>query len=233
MLKIAICDTDSDSRERIADLALKTLFHIVEVTFQFYENGIQIIDEVIENSFSADILITDVVLPKIDGMKTVRLLRKFGLKTEVIFISEAVEYSMAGYQYHAFAFLKKPISVLEFESVIQRYVREKIRYSTDFLQVAIRGNFYNINLKKVLYFESKGRKIRAVENDEVIEFYQKMDYLETQLEKNGFIRIHQSYIVNTLYVSFINSSVITLSHGIQLPVSKKYVNRTKDAFRLI
>lgn len=232
MIKIAICDEDSGNRKTISDLSLKSLFDTIEVVFLFYENGMQIIDEVLVGSFDADLLITDVVLPGINGIKTVSFLRKFGLKTEVIFISEAIEYSMKGYQLHAFAFIRKPISVMEFEAVMRRYVEEKIQQSRDYLQVAIRGSFHKINLKKVMYFESAGRKIRAVGKEETTEFYQKMDQLEEQLERDGFLRIHQSYIVNTLYVSFANASVIMLTGGIQLPVSKRYVNRTKEAFRL-
>lgn len=232
MIKIAICDEKVCNRETISDWALKSLFDTVEVTFRFYENGIQIIDEVMDSSFNADLLITDVILPEINGIKIVDFLRKFGLKTEVIFVSEAIEYSMEGYRLHAFAFIRKPISVVEFESVMRRYAKEKIQQSRDYLQVAIRGSLYKINLKKVMYFESTGRKIRAVGKEENMEFYQKMDHLEEQLEKDGFLRIHQSYIVNMLYVSFANASVIMLTGGIQLPVSKRYVDRTREAFRL-
>lgn len=232
MIKIAICDEDLGNRKTISDLTLKSLFDTIEVAFRFYENGMQIIDEVLASSFDADLLITDVVLLGIDGIRTVGFLRKFGLQTEVIFVSEAIEYSMEGYRLHAFAFIRKPISVVEFESVMRRYAKEKIQQSRDYLQVAIRGSFQKINLKKVMYFESAGRKIRAVGKEENTEFYQKMDHLEVQLEKNGFLRIHQSYIVNMLYVSFANASVIMLAGGIQLPVSKRYVNRTREAFRL-
>lgn len=232
MIKIAICDENSCNRKTLADLSLKSLFDTIEVAFRFYENGMQIIDEVLAGSFDADLLITDVVLPGIDGIKTVGFLRKFGLKTDVIFVSEAIEYSMEGYRLHAFAFIRKPISVVEFESAMRRYANEKIQQSRDYLQVAIRGSFHKLNLKKVMYFESAGRKIRAVGKEENTEFYQKMDHLEEQLEKNGFLRIHQSYIVNMLYVSFANASVIMLAGGTQLPVSKRYVNRTREAFRL-
>ena len=66
MIKIAICDEDPGNRKTISDLSLKSLFDTIEVAFRFYENGMQIIDEVLASSFDADLLITDVVLPGID-----------------------------------------------------------------------------------------------------------------------------------------------------------------------
>lgn len=93
-------------------------------------------------------------------------------------------------------------------------------------------NLSKINLKRVIYFESISRKIRAIEKDNVTEFYQKLDYIEKQLEAAGFLRIHQSYMVNQLFVSFVNTSEIVMEYGIRLPVSKKYVQKIRDTFRL-
>lgn len=232
MIKVAICDNNIYYREKIADLTLKSLFDTIDITFRYYDDGLQIIDEAVKNIFNEDLLFIDIILPCIDGIKTVKFLRQLGITTDVIFVTEAMEYCTEGYKHHAFDFIEKPIAVSEFEAVMRRYIQEKIQYNTEFLQVMIRGSFCKINLKKVIYFESIGRKIRAVEKDNATEFYQKLDYIEQQLEESGFLRIHQSYIVNKLFVSFANSSEIVLLHKIHLPVSKKYTQKIKDTFRL-
>lgn len=232
MFKVAICDNNCFYQKKIADLTLKALFDTVETSFTFFENGMLLIDAILNNRFMADLLLIDIELPQIDGIKTVQFIRQLGVDIDIIFVSEAVEYGLAGYQYGAFDFVEKPISVIGFEKVLHRYAKEKIQRNPSYLEVAIRGCFCKINLKKVLYFESSGRKISAIEQDEVTTFYQKMDDLEEQMRMHKFLRIHQSYLINKNYVSFINTSEVVLINGVHLPVSRRYAADARDAFRI-
>lgn len=94
---------------------MKALFDTIDMSFRYYNDGLQIIDEVIKNLFNADLLFIDIVLPKIDGIKTVKFLRQYGVTADVIFATEAMEYCIDGYKCHAFDFIGKPIAVSEFE----------------------------------------------------------------------------------------------------------------------
>lgn len=229
MFRVAICDNNRYYRKKIADLTLKSLFDTIEVIFSYYETGVQVMEAVLKESFSAQLLLIDIDFPQFDGLKTARFLRQMGIPSDIIFVTEAVEYSMEGYRYGAFDFIQKPISVTDFERVMLRYVNEKIQRCTDYFQVAMRGSFYKINLRHVYYFESSGRKITAVEWGNDISFYQKMDILEQQLCNYNFLRIHQSYLVNRDFVAFANASEVILINGSHLPVSKRYSAMVKAA----
>ena len=75
MIKVAICDNNIYYREKIADLTLKSLFDTIDITFRYYDDGLQIIDEAVKNIFNEDLLFIDIILPGIDGIKTVKFLR--------------------------------------------------------------------------------------------------------------------------------------------------------------
>lgn len=230
MFRVAICDNDQYYRKKIADLTLKSLFDTVEVIFSYYDTGMQIMEAVLKNAFMAELLLIDIDLPQIDGLKTARFLRQMGIQSDIVFVTEAIEYSLEGYRYGAFDFIQKPISVTDFEQVMLRYVKEKINRNTNYFQVAIRGGFYKINLRHVVYFESNGRKINAVEWGNETSFYLKMDVLEHQLSDQYFLRIHQSYLVNRNFVSFANAAEVILINGRHLPVSKRYSALVRAAF---
>lgn len=228
MLSIAICDQSYENRRETADILTKILFDETDIQFLFYENGIQVFDDILNQRFQADLLLIDVILPGIDGMRVVEFLRKQKLKTDVIFLTEAAEYAADGYQYHAFDYLVKPVSAKRFERAMQRYVEERLYTAADFLNVSIRGCSQKIQLQRVMFFESRERKISAVLVDEEVIFYEKMNELYERLLDTSFLRCHQSYIVNTDYISTVTASGILLINKKKIPVSKRYSKEVRE-----
>ena len=206
----------------------KILFDETEMQFIFYETGMQIMDDILNQRFRADLLFIDVILPGVDGMRVVEFLRKQNLKTDVIFLTEAAEWAAEGYQYHAFDYLIKPVAPKKFEKTMQRYVEEKLYSIKGFLNVNIRGCSQKIQLQRVLFFESNERKISAVMMDEEITFYLKMNQLQESLVNTSFIRCHQSYIVNPDYISSVTATGIVLMNKKKIPVSKRYSKEVRD-----
>lgn len=228
MLSIAICDTKYENRRRTADILTKILFDETEIQFVFYETGIQIMEDILHQRFLSDLLFIDVILPGVDGMRVVDFMRKQNCKTDVIFLTDAAEWAAEGYQYHAFDYLIKPVAPKRFEKTLKRYVEEKLYTPEDFLSVSIRGCSQKIQLNRVLFFESRERKISAVMVDEEITFYQKMGWLETNLKADSFIRCHQSYMVNAAYIFSLTASEIILMNKKKIPVSKRYSRAVRD-----
>lgn len=77
-------------------------------------------------------------------------------------------------------------------------------------------------LSHILYFASEGRCIRLVTRNGNDCFYGKLSELEESLSiKNCcFIRIHQSYLVNTKFITSYSHKSVTLHNGQVLNISK-------------
>ncbi len=232
MFGVAICDKNRFYQRMLSELTMKAFFDTTEVSFHYYDTGMQIINAALENRLTDDLLLMDIELPEANGIRVVRLLRQIGVQSDIIFVTEAVEYSMECYRYNTYDFIRKPVAVTEFQRVMQRYIREKIEKNTDFYRIASRGGMVRINLKRILYFESRGRKVNAIEQDAETSFYQKLDMVEAQLLDRGFIRIHQSYLVNRIYITFINGTEVILANRIRLPVSKRYAVKVRELFQV-
>jgi DNA-binding LytR/AlgR family response regulator len=86
-------------------------------------------------------------------------------------------------------------------------------------------DFQYLNTRDILYLKADNNTTEFVMKDgSLVNAYKTLKTFENQLPE-GFVRIHQSYIVNTNYISGISygKSVCTLNlHNLQLPFSKSY-----------
>ncbi len=57
------------------------------------------------------------------------------------------------------------------------------------------------------------------------EFNDSMKNIEQQLVLMGFIRIHQSYIVNMQYIEIVSGDDLRMTNGDQLQISRRYKKR--------
>lgn len=89
-------------------------------------NGDQAIDEII--SLSPDIVIVDLLLPHVDGIELVKIVKERRDKIQFIMLSQVTSKEMVGDAYRAGIefFVHKPINVMEVKTVIQK-AAEKIQ----------------------------------------------------------------------------------------------------------
>ena len=62
--------------------------------------------------------------------------------------------------------------------------------------------------------------------------YEKLDVLEELLKGYGFLRTHNSFLVNMAHIRGINSYVLTLDDGRQLPVPKARYKQVRQEYTL-
>jgi len=90
------------------------------------DDGMQAIDEI--KRLNPDIVLIDLLLPRVDGIKIVSAIREAGSKVNFIMISQVTSKEMIAKAYNEGIefFINKPINVIEVISVIEK-VKEKIR----------------------------------------------------------------------------------------------------------
>lgn len=91
-----------------------------------------------------------------------------------------------------------------------------------YLPVLVKGEQYYIRISQVLYFESSGRKITAVEENQRTVFYGRIGDLEKQLKDKSFFRCHQSYLVNLNQIADCAKQTFDMKDGTTVPISRNY-----------
>jgi len=172
--------------------------------------------------FSYHILILEPLIPDINGIHLMQFVRQQNKEVTLILQTEEEDIARIGYRYQVFDFILKHTSIREIERVASRYLTEKTQTQEGILQVSIQGSPQRLRLDGIVFFESDARKIHAFGPDEDTAFYMKMDELESQLKDKGFLRCHQSYLVNSRWIKSCTGGMLTLINKNMIPVSRRY-----------
>lgn len=166
-----------------------------------------------------DIAFLDMELRQIDGMKTARQLRSADSGIQLVFVTGHAEHVFDGYSVGALGYLMKPPKKVQLESVLDRAQTALVR-ELDRAYVCRSGEiYYRIPLQNILYFASDRRQIHCVTPDRTYTFYDKLDAVAPQVG-NGFVRIHQRYLVQAKAVDLLESGEVILRDNTHLPVSR-------------
>ena len=224
VLRLAVCDADEISRELVARVWKEECPGEVDLRLNIFSDGQQLLEANQEADFSLDLLIMDVELPDINGWKLLQEVRKKRVSTEVIVQSRAEGTPIRLHRYRLEKYLQKPVTEEQMKMVAKAYYEKYLEKKESYIMVAIQGSYQPLPLKRVCYFESDIRKVRAVLTDRVIEFYMQLNDLANELKEKdgGFFRCHQSYLVNKIYISSASPREIILKDGKRLPVSRRY-----------
>ncbi len=120
MYKLLIVEDEKSTREGLRDCVDWQLYNVGEVFDAC--NGKEAIEILVNNSI--DIVLTDVVMPLIDGIELTRYIRQEGIPVKVIFISGYCDmpYLKSAFELDAIDYILKPIELAELERVMKKVV---------------------------------------------------------------------------------------------------------------
>jgi len=234
MIKIALCDDEQYFREKmkkhVADYMEKTGLQYQIDEFNSGEEFINSGFEILQYTM----IFLDINMDKMDGMATAGKIREVSKEIMIVFVTAFVNYTLEGYKYDAVRYLLKGTknfgeTVAEcMDAVMGRLNYKAVTNIFDF-----REGRKEVLLNRIVYIESKLHLLEfyIMENDmKVYSMYGTLNGLEKELEGMGFIRIHQSYLVNLKHIESIERFKVVLNTGIELNVPKARYKEVKDAF---
>lgn len=236
MVSILICDDDIVMLNRIksviepvlADSGTKAKIHA-------FSDAEQISDQILS---ACDIALLDIDFDRANynGMDVARKLRTLRSDTVIIFVTNFIEYAPEGYEVQAFRYvLKKDIP----EDLVTSFLLALKQINKETLKIQVNGEIINIPSDDVLYLEVRQhcvtvyvQKSETDRNYKEYNFYASLSELEQQLEPQGFLRIHKSYLVNMKHLKKFQCREATLDNGMTLRVGEKSYAENKQKFLL-
>ncbi len=85
-------------------------------------------------------------------------------------------------------------------------------------------------VQDILYVEAELKKVHVWKKNEDILLSIPISKMEGLLRKEGFIKSHRSYIVNSIHISSITRDTIILDTGISIPVSKYRIKEVREEY---
>ena len=229
MINIAIVDDDTDYlriiNEKLVDILDKINYDQYEI--KTYTDGIQLI----ESTDKFDLLLLDIDMPTIDGFNLAEKLSTSNSPQDnatIIYISTYDNLVYESFKYSPLRFIRKNRINEELSEAIQAFLNKKqytgypLMFSTDLGKRSIPVN-------DIVYIEVQSHKLYVHEKEKLTIANGNLKDVEEQLHTYGFIKTHQSFLVNFRFINFIKHSEVILDNGTSIPLSRgRYEYVKKD-----
>ncbi|MDE7342103.1 MAG: LytTR family DNA-binding domain-containing protein [Lachnospiraceae bacterium] len=226
MYNIGICDDGENICTSIENMLLQYAQEKnIQVDTNVWYTGENLRNYLVSGGY-LDILFLDIELFKMTGIEVGAYIRNQldNMSLQIVYISGKASYAQQLFKTQPLDFLVKPVLQEQINEVMDMALKiaKKRNERFEFKQGK---DYYYIPMGDIVYFESKGRKVKVVTMKAAFEFYGKLKNIAKCLS-DDFIMIHQSYIINKEYVfrytyemvELINGTILTIS-----PVNRKLV----------
>jgi two-component system LytT family response regulator len=190
------------------------------------------------NSEKPDILFLDIDLPGMSGLEFLETLGD--IDARVVFTTAHSKYAVPAYKFKADAFLLKPIEASELKEVVSRIFLEVKKEEKHFTKERLaindmHGTTY-IPYSHIIACESNNNYCLIHLTDGSTTTVSKtLKFIEEVINSNVFLRIHQSYLINTEFISrYLKSDggSLEMSNKKIFPISKSYKEKVHNFLQL-
>jgi DNA-binding LytR/AlgR family response regulator len=166
-----------------------------------------------------DLVFLDIHLPKLKGLDFIKSLKK---PPQIIITTAYQEYALQGYELNVVDYLLKPI---EFNRFLMAVNKLKERGIMEAERAAL---FFNVSKKRVkvyideiLFIESLKEYIRITTKEKSILTKFQLGQIEEVLAKNGFLRVHRSFLVAKSKIDAFSATDVEVN-GALIPIGRSY-----------
>jgi len=189
------------------------------------EDAVEAIDFL--NTHKVDLMFLDIHMPE---MKGTELLRSLKNPPAVIFTTAYRQYALEGFDLNALDYLVKPISFGRLTQAIEKFFAAhhteaiptpNTDIKDEFLYLQEGSIIHKIPLIEIVYAESMGDNLTFYLVDKKITKRCTISSVEKFLARNGFLRIHRSYIVSLKRITSIGPVSIFIENK-EFSIGKTY-----------
>lgn len=230
-IRVLLCDDDPDFLEIFRN-EIEAAFTKINLKAEFSTfNSAEYISESMFASCDIAFLDIDFDGEEYNGIDIARKLRRVNKKAVLFFVTNFIDYAPTGYEVQAFRYILKR----DRNSVLERYLMqatEQMAENREFLHISEGDEKFEISLDEISYLEVIDHEVVVHRQEGSHTLYASLSSLEEQLERSGFLRIHNSYLVNMRYIQKYRSRECILTDGTVLPASERNYSAQKQKYLL-
>ena len=226
MFKVAIIDDEKNVR-----IVIKKLLNILYSNCEIVAEAASIKEaKAILPQVKPDIVLLDIELEDGTGFSLLKQLPSLDFK--LIFITAFNQYAIKAFKFNALDYLLKPIDPIELQNAIdkaqQRVSNEKElrtlienfdknKISKIVINTTEKNHF--ITVSDITYCKAQGSYTKVFTKEQSILASKNLKQFEDLLSEQGFIRTHQSYLVNKLEIDAVKNNTLLLKDKTEIPIS--------------
>ena len=184
------------------------------------------------NENEVDLIFLDIHLPKISGIDLLKIMPK---KPQVILTTAFPDYALESYELNVVDYLLKPFSFQRFVQAVAKVQQRGAGQATaeqeqeasnmdsrNEVFIKTGYDYTKIVISDISYIKSDADYTEIVVGGKKRISSEPLRHWEELLDKNSFVRIHKSYIVNTAKIIKVSGNRIILDTDEILPIGRAY-----------
>ncbi len=195
------------------------------------------------NDQNIDLIFLDIQMPKLKGLDFLRTLK---VKPLVIVTSAYDEYALEGFELDVCDYLLKPFRFDRFLKAVNKAhelyqlkaeptsslpVDRESERKDDRLFIKSDKRLTQVKLSDIQYLESYGNYVKVWMGEEFhLTFRTLTSYVE-ELPEKDFFRIHKSFIINRVYIDYLEGNQVMMKNKKGLPIGKNNRSEFKKFLR--
>lgn len=217
MIHIAICDDERYMLDKLKKLVSDFFYkENIQISILQFSSG----EELLKYNKPIEVLFLDIQMKNMNGMETAKKLRNHNFRGVLIFVTILKELVFQAFEVQAFDYLLKPIEEEHFKKVMNRLLISLKSAKEKSLLIQRKSENRIIFFDDIIFCEIMNRKVYLhLQSEEIIDYYDKIENLETKLDKR-FFRCHRSYLINLKYLKSFRDGLAYMNNGETIPVSR-------------
>lgn len=230
-MRLAICDDDEWEIDHISKLVTEyQLSRGVSLECHSFNNSIDFLCDMKGGGY--DLVLLDVVMPDVSGIKVARELREKDKNIKIIFISSSPDFALESYSVDAYHYLLKPVDADALFHLLDKAGKELFLQEERGLVLKNREGVVKLSFAEIEFVEVINKKVSFHLTDGAVrEVTAALADLEGRLlNRREFIKTHRSYVVNLNCVQAIVANYAVTKGGYRIPVSRQRHNQVQNAY---
>lgn len=235
MIRVALVEDDAHDRQELKKcLARFEQENKVKFAVTEFVDGEDIVTDY---KAEYDLILMDIEMTFLNGMKTAEKIRELDSEVIIIFITNAAQYAIQGYKVNAMDYILKPLVYFPFSTSIQKALRHIKTNEKEYVTIAVRGGKVKIDMYQICYVEVQDHLLIYHTIDGKYVAKGTIREASDALDPKKFCLCNRCYLVNLEYVENyqgnevnVNGDIIQVSRGRRKPfldALNEYLNEVK------
>ena len=225
MIRIAVVDDEEKICIQVEEYLISIAKeHGISIDTDVYFNGKQLCEH-LDNGELYDLIFLDIEMDGFSGLEVSESIRNVmkNESTQIAYISGKQKYAIDVFDYDPLYFSPKPLDHDKVEKVFLKLIH-KLNIKAEAFSYKAGHDTIKIAIKDIIYFESDDHTIKIHFYEQYVcksdNFYGSLDNIQQQLEKYKFLRIHKTYLVNSIHIKKYTYEKLYMSTNRILPIAQ-------------